>query len=162
MSTAITTSAPIWRATSIGRLATSPPSSSRLPSISTGVNAPGTDMLARIARDRLPRSSTTFSPVTRSVATARNGIGRSSKRSIPADGSVSACIRMVTFWPVISPGGSAGFPFSIPIRTGDSTRASSCLRRKERYWRRELSLKTSNQSVVSTTSCSSSTDSPLA
>ena len=41
----------------------------------------GIDMLARIAVAKLPESSTTFSPVRISAATARNGIPRSSKSS---------------------------------------------------------------------------------
>ena len=49
MFTAITMSAPIARTTSTGRLFTSPPSPRMRPSISTGANMPGTDMLARIA-----------------------------------------------------------------------------------------------------------------
>ena len=50
MLTAMTMSAPIARTTSTGRLLTRPPSPSMRPSISAGVNIPGTDMLARIAR----------------------------------------------------------------------------------------------------------------
>ena len=81
MSTAITTSAPISRTTSTGMLATMPPSTSSRPSSSTGENAPGIDMLARIAVTRSPRAMTTFSPVTMSAATTRRGIGRRSKSS---------------------------------------------------------------------------------
>ncbi len=51
MLTAMTTSAPhAARATSIGRLFDTPPSTSIRPSISTGVTPPGIAMLARIAR----------------------------------------------------------------------------------------------------------------
>jgi hypothetical protein len=47
--------------------------------------APGTDMLARIACEMLPRSSTTASPVTMSAAIARNGTGRLPKSfALPA------------------------------------------------------------------------------
>ena len=49
------------------------------PSDSTGANTPGADRLARIAVVRSPRSMTTRSPVTMSVAMARNGMARSSK-----------------------------------------------------------------------------------
>ncbi len=77
--TAITTSAPIARATFTGRLSVSPPSTSSLPSISAGSIRPGTDMLARITLASSPWLKTTGLPVTRSVATARNGIGSSSK-----------------------------------------------------------------------------------
>src|SRR5512143_2050613 len=47
MSTAITTSAPICRATSTGRFIAMPPSTSSRPSISIGASAAGIDMLAR-------------------------------------------------------------------------------------------------------------------
>ena len=70
----MTTSAPISRATSTGRFIAMPPSTSNRPSISIGDSAAGIDMLARIARARLPEPSTTASPVTMSPATARNGI----------------------------------------------------------------------------------------
>ena len=79
MLTAITTSAPMRRATSTGRLFTSPPSPSTRPSTSSGENTAGTDMLARSAAARSPWSSTTAWPVSMSVATARNGVGRPSK-----------------------------------------------------------------------------------
>ncbi len=73
--TAMTMSAPISRATSTGRLFTRPPSTSIMPSNSAGAMIPGTDMLARIASARSPLSNTFGLPVTRSVATARKGIG---------------------------------------------------------------------------------------
>ncbi len=63
--TAITTSAQVWRATSTGTLRTSMPSTSSRPSCSTGANAPGTAMLARIATARSPLSNTTISPFSR-------------------------------------------------------------------------------------------------
>ena len=56
-----------------------PPSTRSRPSISTGAIAPGTDMLARIACATFPRPITTASPVSMSVAIARNGIGSLSK-----------------------------------------------------------------------------------
>ena len=76
---AITTSAPISRVTSVGRLLTSPPSMSRRPFHSTGVKIAGSAMVARIALAREPSRNTNASADTRSVATHRNGIGRSSK-----------------------------------------------------------------------------------
>ena len=76
--TAMTTSAPIARATSIGKLLVSPPSTSILPSNSAGAIAPGTDMLARITFASSPSANTTTLPVTRSVATARKGMPSSS------------------------------------------------------------------------------------
>ena len=54
--TAMTMSAPIARATSIGRLSVSPPSTSSWPEISAGAIAPGIDMLARITFGSSPRS----------------------------------------------------------------------------------------------------------
>ena len=62
MFTAMTMSAPIARTMSTGRLLTSPPSPRMRPSISTGANMPGTDMLARIAWYRRPDSKTTCLP----------------------------------------------------------------------------------------------------
>ena len=56
------------------------PSTSIMPPYSAGATAPGTDMLARITLASSPSLKTTALPVTRSVATARYGIGRSSKR----------------------------------------------------------------------------------
>ena len=79
MLTAMITSAPMRRATSTGRLFTRPPSPRIWPSISSGANTPGTDMLARMAAARSPWSSTTALPVSMSVATARNGVGSPSK-----------------------------------------------------------------------------------
>ena len=76
--TAITTSAPIARTTSTGRLLVRPPSTSMRSPMRAGSMAAGTDMLARIAPASSPWSSTTALPLTRSVATARKGIGSSS------------------------------------------------------------------------------------
>ena len=80
--TAMTTSAQRFRAISTGRLRIMPPSASTLPSRTTGEKAPGTAMLARMATEISPRSSTTISPSSMSVDTARKGIGRSSKSSV--------------------------------------------------------------------------------
>ena len=77
--TAMILRAPMLLAMSMPRLRTSPPSTSKRPSISCGAKAPGTDMLARTAALRLPLSSTTILPVVMSVAMARNGMGSSSK-----------------------------------------------------------------------------------
>ncbi len=86
MLTAMMTSPHSLRASSIGRLLAMPPSTSSRPSISTGAIAPGTDMLARMACARLPWSSTTDSPVSMSVAIARNGIGSLLKSPMPNAG----------------------------------------------------------------------------
>jgi hypothetical protein len=107
MSTAITTSAQTLRAKPIGRLSAMPPSTSSRPSISTGANAPGTDMLARMAWDRLPRLSTTASPVSMSAATARNGIGSFWKSVVPTVGSTSLRRKLSIETPATTPLGSA-------------------------------------------------------
>ncbi len=67
------------RAASTGRLLVSMPSTSIMPSNSAGATAPGTDMLARMTLASSPFLKTTALPFTRSVATARKGIGSLSK-----------------------------------------------------------------------------------
>ena len=52
----------------------------------TGRNSDGIEIDARIASNSFPRSKTTSSPVYRSVATARNGIGND---SISTSGTIS-------------------------------------------------------------------------
>ena len=59
----------------MGMFRTMPPSERMYGSSTTGENAPGIAMLARIAVAMSPWSSTTMSPVIMSVATARKGIG---------------------------------------------------------------------------------------
>lgn len=88
MSIAITTSAPIARTTSTGTLFETPPSTSSLPSSSTGEKTVGIAMLARMARARSPSLSTTISPLAMSVATMRNGIGSRSKSRTVRTGRV--------------------------------------------------------------------------
>ena len=110
ISTAMIISAPIARTVSIGRLLAMPPSTSIRSPQATGDMIAGIDMLARIAFARFPESSTTFSPVRISAATARNGIPRSSKSSISATCSVSAVRRLLIFWPCTRPGGNLIFP----------------------------------------------------
>jgi len=114
MLTAMTTSAHSLRASSIGRLLAMPPSTSRRPSISTGAIAPGTAMLARIAWATLPRSSTTDSPVSMSVAIARNGIGSLPKSLMPIAGSASTRKNASIETPAITPLGSASPPSFTP------------------------------------------------
>ena len=75
----MTESAHRLRAISIGMFRTRPPSARIISSRTTGANAPGIDMLARIAVARSPSSSTTMLLETMSVATARYGIGSLSK-----------------------------------------------------------------------------------
>ena len=74
-STPITISAPIFITSSTGKLLIIPPSASNLPSISIGVKTVGIAILALKASEIFPLSSTTASPVSRSVAIHTNGIG---------------------------------------------------------------------------------------
>ena len=74
-------SAPIDRATSMGRGSTTPPSRRRLRPETIGVKMPGMDTLARIASRRLPLRNTTARPVSKSEATMPRGRGRSSMRA---------------------------------------------------------------------------------
>jgi len=104
-STAMMTSAPISSAASTGRLATRPPSTSSRPSSSWAAIRPGTAMLARMARPRSPSRRITTSPVSMSVATARNGIGSSSKLAMPTVCRVSVCSAKPRFWPWTRAGG---------------------------------------------------------
>jgi len=60
MSTAITRSAPLARATEMGMLSTTPPSTRIFPWWATGWNTPGMAELARTALATEPRSSTTL------------------------------------------------------------------------------------------------------
>jgi hypothetical protein len=138
--TAMTMSAPIARATSTGRLRTRPPStSSRLPT-RTGAMPPGTDIDARIAVIRLPSFSSTISPVPRSVAIARKGIGNSSKpRTVANFTSLRNCASTDT--PVTIPFGSEMPSLVTPssgMMYGDS---SSALRRIGRSARGGRSVK---------------------
>ncbi len=71
--TAITTSAPIARAISTGRLRTSPPSTTRRFLTRIGANTPGIASDARNDRNSGVSRSSTSSPDTRSEATELNG-----------------------------------------------------------------------------------------
>ena len=77
------------RATLMGRFSASPPSTNSRPFNSTGANTPGADMLARMAMARSPLSSSTALPVSKSVATARNGVGSKSNSVLLLNGKVS-------------------------------------------------------------------------
>ncbi len=146
-STTMTTSTPMARAMSTGTLSAMPPSTSRRPSRSTGANTPGAERLARIAMVRSPEPSTTLSPVSRSVATARKGVGSSSKLLMRATGSVSRRSVCVSLSPWINPFGSTMWPSRMP--SGNLTRkvSSSCLRRRSRSSRAGRSRKASCQLI---------------
>ena len=81
--TAMATCAPIAFTTSAGTLFRAPPSTSRRLSSATGVKAAGIDIVARSARANEPEPRTTASPARMSVATQRNGVGRSSNVCTP-------------------------------------------------------------------------------
>jgi len=82
--TAMSTSAPMRRATSAGTLFNTPPSTSTRPSISTGEKKPGSAMVARTAAATGPSQSTTSSRATRSTATTAVRRRRSPKLSPPS------------------------------------------------------------------------------
>ncbi len=132
MSTTITTSTPIARATSTGRLSTSPPSPRMWPSTSVGANTPGTLMLERSATARSPCERITGLPVSMSVATARNGIGRRSKSSMWRAGSVSR--RSSSSSPRLdsAPCGALSWPSCTPNSSPVAISKSSSLRRCDR------------------------------
>jgi len=56
-------------------------------------------LVARIASARSPLSMTTACPVSKSVATARNAVGSSSKLAVSLKGSVTERSICCSFWP---------------------------------------------------------------
>ena len=150
------------RAISTGMLSAMPPSTSSRPSRSTGANTPGADRLARIALVRSPEPMTTASPLSRSVATARNGVGSRSKSLIRATGSVSRRSICVSPWPWTNPFGSRIWPARTP--SGNFTRklSSSCLRRSVRSSRGGRSRNASCQLIEVMIFSMSRADRPLA
>ena len=158
MSTTITMSAPIARATLTGTLLETPPSTSKRPSCSIGGNRAGTAILATMAEARLPRSSTTAMPVSRSVATARNGIARSSKSSTFEISLTRSCKVSRRLLGVISPLGSFSSPSLMPILNLIRNPSSSCLRLKDRSSLGARPDRDSFQSMFSRISSSSSAE----
>ena len=161
-STTMSTSTPMSRATCTGRLSAMPPSTSSRPSRSTGVKMPGAERLARSALTRSPRPSTTASPVSRSVATARKRVGRRSKSSMRPTGSVSLRSIWVSFWPCMRPLGSWNRPSRSPSGRRTRNSRSSRLRRKFRSSRRGRSRKASSQSRLANSRSISAPVMPLA
>jgi len=161
MSTAITMSAPRSRATSTGRLSVRPPSTSVRPFTSIGEKRPGAAMLARIATGSEPWSNTTRSPVSRSVAIARNGIARSSNDPAVGTGAVHSCISARNELARTKPLGSLSLPVSsmpadIEIGYSASSSRSDC----GRLERRMRSNATSPRFVADTRRSSSSAGKP--
>ena len=100
----MTTCAPQRSRTSwTGTLSTRPPSTSFLPSRTTGAIAPGTDMLARMADVRLPSRIATRSPVPMSVAMSVSGIGSSSMLRSPRSARTSSLKKSLIFSPATAP-----------------------------------------------------------
>ena len=164
MLTAMMRSTPIARATSTGRLSTSPPSPRMRPSTSIGANRPGTDMLARSACARSPSRKTTASPLSMSVATARKGIGRPSKLGARRTASVwrrssSSSSRLDT-----EPIGSIGSPPSRlrPTSIAGEISKSSSLRRWPRLSRGSRVANIAPQSIAPSSRRISSAPMPLA
>ena len=112
---------------------------------------PGADRLACSAVVRSPSCITTASPVSRSVATARNGVGNWSKSVTPATCRVFWRSSCVSFWPWIRPLGSRKRPSRKPSGSCTRKSRSSRRRRKFRPARAGRSLKASAQSTLSNT-----------
>jgi hypothetical protein len=160
MFTAITTSAPRDRATSTGRLRTTPPSTSNRPSMVTGFTTAGTAMLARIASARLPLPMTTISAVARSVAMARKRMGSASK-------SCTVCKRVrlrrtpSSPTPAMAPLGSEKPPRPMPISGPTRLVSASALRRSGTSCRSKSRISAAVLDDAISRSMSA-TDSPLA
>src|SRR5690554_3716717 len=119
-------------------------------------------ILARMASARSPLPITTSTPVSRSVATARNGIGSSSKSSTKAALRVSSFRIKPRFWPVTRPPPSR-IPSMLTPRPGASgKRQSSCLRRTGLKARPGSSRKLASQSSSINRCSISSTGIPVA
>ncbi|MCY1438814.1 hypothetical protein D9M71_550270 [compost metagenome] len=158
ISTTITRSTPISRATSTGMLSTMPPSTSRRPLTSTGANTAGIDMLARIAWGRWPFWNTTFSPVAMSVATARKGMASLSKSRVSLVCTSRLSSSRARFCPWITPSGRPRLPSSRKLRRCLTRKSrSSCLRRKGISCRGGLSESACCQSMWMAIFSSSST-----
>ncbi len=119
-------------------------------------------MLARIASARSPRSRITALPVSKSVATARNGVGRRSKLATLPYGSVKRRRVSSSFWPWIRPFGNRNSPCFKPIGRRTRKLRSSCLRRNARSRRGGRSRNASCQSTVRTVDSICAAVSPLA
>jgi hypothetical protein len=118
-------------------------------------------MLARITLASSPSLNTTGLPVTRSVATARNGIGSSSKLRKP--GALARPRSTVSSWmPETRPFGSSSSPPRKPMSGVNRFVRSSALRRMERSWRGGLSLKRSSVEIPAICFSISGTLMPLA
>ena len=124
----MTTSAPIDRATSAGTLFMAPPSTSTIPSFSTGGKMSGNDMVARIAAASDPLDSTTCSAVIISTDTARNGVGRSSNEGMKKYGDPTRVSRRLTCSPLLSDIGGVSFFFT-PNSSREGYARASVLRR---------------------------------
>ena len=159
--TAITTSAPSWRARSTGRLRTRPPSPSGRPSTVIGVNAPGTAIEARIAVNSGTSTGITISPFSMSVATARYTSGNWCTWRSDAVG-VSRRSSRSTSLLVKAPPGGASPSRVMPSSIREDTSASSSRRRTLRVSRAGRSCSTRPQSVASTIRSSSATSAPPA
>ena len=119
-----TMSAPIERATSAGTLFIAPPSTSTMPSFSTGGKISGKDIVARIAAASDPLASTTCLAVIMSTDTARNGVGRSSNEGMKKYGDPTRVRRRSTCWPLLSDIGGESFFLAPNSRREGYARAS--------------------------------------
>ena len=159
--TAMTTSAPMARVTSPGTLFRAPPSTSSHWPYSTGVKTPGMAIVARRAVASGPRPRTTESAVRRSVATQRNGVGRSSKLSMSAYASAMRSSSSMTCWPGFSPPGSMKPCFS-PNSSWVGKARRSCFRRNSLCLNGESARNITSQSALRIIVRSSPGDIPVA
>ncbi len=126
-STAITTSAPMSRTGSAGTGIESPPSARSLPSIVTGRNTHGTEMLARTTEARSPSRKITTSPDRRSVAMTASGIRQSSTRRPPTNFLISRSSFVPPKKPCRSDGSNRGTILSNVVSDAIRCRASPSL-----------------------------------
>ena len=90
-------SAPIFLATSVGKLLTNPPSTSKCPSCSPGTKTPGIAILEYKAVGKKPELRITSSPITRSVPIHANETGKSLKFAFLGTLAVSPQNRLMIF-----------------------------------------------------------------
>ena len=160
--TAMMMSAPMARATSMGRLRVRPPSRYRRWLISYGAMAPGTDIEARITSARRPRSNTTILPDSASVAMPRKRIGNWSNSTMPGAKRVMRENSASSFCPEMAPAGNCTPSRLMPNSSPNRRAWSSSLRKKLRSPRGLVSVNKSPQSARPSRSSSSAMGVPEA
>jgi len=161
--TAMMMSAPSCRARSIGRLRTSPPSTRGRPFTRSGANTPGTAMEARRASKSGVSAWSSMAPESRSVATARKGMGRRrSGSSVRVAGSSEDSVASSCPLPAAPPGSMAPRARLNPNSMREGRRSSSSRRRMDSRSRAGRSARMAFQLALFTRASSSSTLRPEA